>query len=366
MSMKILCIVGTRPEAIKMAPVIAALRELGVVARIIGTGQHREMLHQTLAEFGLRTDVDLEVMRPNQSLSELSGRLFPALAETFSREKADMVLAQGDTTTVFVASVVAFYSDVPFGHVEAGLRTGSLRYPFPEEFNRVVTSRVSTLHFAPTDSAKRNLLSEGVAEASIFVTGNTVIDALLQIAAGLPDVEKTSRRRKILLTAHRRENFGAPMEQVFEAIVALTDLRPDLEIIYPVHPNPNVREPAERLLGTRSQVRLSGPLGYRDLVAAMKSCDIVLTDSGGIQEEAPALGKPVLVLREETERPEAVHAGVAHLVGTDRDRVVEHVLRLLDDDEAYRAMAIGSSPYGDGAAAPRISRAVVDYLCALK
>jgi UDP-N-acetylglucosamine 2-epimerase (non-hydrolysing) len=353
--MRILCAVGTRPEAVKMAPVITALRRApGVAVRVIGTGQHRELLDDTLGEFGIATDANLAVMQDNQTLPGLTGRLFPAFADALARESPDLVLGQGDTTTVFVVSVVAFYARIPFGHVEAGLRTGDLRNPFPEEFNRVVAGRTAALHFAPTERARRNLLREGIASRSIHVTGNTVIDALLDVAARVETRPRRNARRRILLTAHRRENFGRPMEEIFEAVRDLVRALPDLEIVYPVHPNPNVRDPARRLLGDLDQVKLSSPLGYRALVAAMKECDLVLTDSGGIQEEAPALGKPVLVLREVTERPEAVEAGVARPIGTDRRRIVREAMRLLEDDRAYAEMARGVSPYGDGHAAERI------------
>jgi UDP-N-acetylglucosamine 2-epimerase (non-hydrolysing) len=359
--MRILCAVGTRPEAVKMAPVIRRLRQMpGIAARVVGTGQHRELLDDTLREFGIETDVNLKVMQDNQTLAGLTGRLFPAFAEVLAQERPHMILAQGDTTTVFVASVVAFYARIPFGHVEAGLRTGDLRNPFPEEFNRVVAGRTAAMHFAPTEGARRNLLREGVGESSVHVTGNTVIDALLDVAARIPDRPRDGARRRILMTAHRRENFGQPIENVFRAIRDLAQARPGVEILYPVHPNPNVSNPARRLLGGLPQVTLSEPLGYRALVTAMKHCDVVLTDSGGIQEEAPALGKPVLVLRHATERPEAVDAGVAKPIGTDRRRIVNEVLRLLEDDRAYEAMARGVSPYGDGRAAERIVGAIIN------
>jgi UDP-N-acetylglucosamine 2-epimerase (non-hydrolysing) len=358
--MRILCAVGTRPEAVKMAPVIKALRRTrGIAARVVGTGQHRELLDDTLREFGIETDVNLKVMQENQTLAGLTGRLFPAFGDIVTEERPDMILGQGDTTTVFVASVVAFYGKIPFGHVEAGLRTHDLANPFPEEFNRVVAGRTAALHFAPTEQARKNLLREGASRETIHVTGNTVIDALLDVASRIEDGPRRNARTRILMTAHRRENFGQPMEQLFHGIRDLVGARPELEIVYPVHPNPNVAEPARRLLGDLPQVKLSSPLGYRALVAAMKACDLVLTDSGGIQEEAPALGKPVLVLREATERPEAVHAGVAKPIGTDRHRLVREVTRLLDSDRAYAAMARGVSPYGDGRAADRIVAAIL-------
>ena len=360
--MRILCTVGTRPEAVKMAPVIKALRRApGIAMRVVGTGQHRELLDDTFRDFGIATDTDLRVMQDNQTLPGLTGRLFPALAEIMAAEKPDLVLAQGDTTTVLVASIVAFYARIPFGHVEAGLRTGDLSNPFPEEFNRVVAGRTAMLHFAPTQRARDNLLREGIADTRIYVTGNTVIDALLETAAKVEAQPRRNARRKILLTAHRRENFGRPIEEIFGAVRDLARMFPDLDIVYPVHPNPNVSEPARRVLGSLPQVRLTKPLGYRALVAEMKACDLVLTDSGGIQEEAPALGKPVLVLRNATERPEAVEAGVARPIGTTGRRIVSEVQRLLNDDRAYSEMARGVSPYGDGHAAERIVAAIIAH-----
>ncbi len=360
---RILCAVGTRPEAIKMAPVIKELRRIGGVRlRVVGTGQHRELLDETLLEFGITTDIDLKVMSDRQTLSSLTAKLFATLEQVVLAEQPDMIIAQGDTTTVFVASVVAFYMKVPFAHVEAGLRTGSIDNPFPEEFNRIVAGRTAALHFAPTPGARANLLKEGIEPERIFVTGNTVIDALLSVAAQGTPPPVAGRRRRILMTAHRRENFGAPMEQIFLGIRDLIAQRPDVRIEYPVHPNPLVGEPARRLLGGVSQVELTPPLNYRALVDAIKRCDVVLTDSGGLQEEAPALGKPVLVMRTSTERPEAVDAGVARLIGTSRTVLVRELTRLLDDDRAYSAMAVGASPYGDGNAAARIASAVQRFL----
>jgi UDP-N-acetylglucosamine 2-epimerase (non-hydrolysing) len=361
--MHILCAIGTRPEAIKMSPVIRALRQLaGISVKVVATGQHRELLRGALHEFGIESDLDLKVMRHNQTLSDLTGRLFPAFAKMLEREKPAMVLAQGDTTTVFVASVVAFYLNIPFGHVEAGLRTGDLRYPFPEEFNRLVAGRTATLHFAPTVMARNNLLQEGIPDNAIHVTGNTVIDALLSVADDIPNEIRNGRRRRILMTAHRRENFGRPLREIFGALRVLVGSRPDLEILYPVHPNPNVSGAAYDMLGSVKQIKLSPPLNYRELVAAMKWCDLVLTDSGGLQEEAPALGKPVLILRDTTERPEAVAAGVAKPVGASRSRIVSEVTALLEDDRAYAAMATCCSPYGDGHAAERIATIVQAHL----
>lgn len=353
----IVCIVGTRPEAIKMAPVILALkREPWVDCRVLATAQHRQMLDQVLQVFSIVPDVDLDVMRPNQDLTSLTARLLEGLGASLDAQKPAAVLAQGDTTTVMAAALACFYRNIPFGHVEAGLRTGDLRNPFPEEMNRVVAGRLSRWHFAPTSRSRDNLLAEGFATAVVHVTGNTVIDALLHVApsAGEIGVPLDATKRMVLVTAHRRENFGAPFERVCAAIRTLADRNPGIEVLYPVHPNPNVREVATRVLGDHPRIRLCAPLDYLPFVAAMKRAHLILTDSGGVQEEAPALGKPVLVLREETERPEAIEHGVVRLVGTDTARILDEAQRLLDDEAAYRAMARGVSPYGDGRAAERI------------
>lgn len=354
---KILCVVGTRPEAIKMAPVILALKATPwAEVRVLATAQHRQMLDQVLSLFAIAPDVDLDVMRPNQTLPALTARLVTALDGCLLEEEPDALVAQGDTTTVMVAALAAFYRRIPFGHVEAGLRTGDLFNPFPEEMNRVLAGRLARWHFAPTESARRNLLAEGIPEDEVFVTGNTVIDALLDVAERCEDAMPavTPGKRLVLVTAHRRENFGEPFEQICRALRYLADCRQDLELLYPVHPNPNVKDVAYRLLGGHPRIRLCEPLDYLPFVAAMKRSYLILSDSGGVQEEAPALGKPVLVLRRETERPEAIAEGVVKLVGPDFDTIVSESLRLLDDPDAYRAMARGVSPYGDGQAAGRI------------
>lgn len=361
----VICLVGTRPECVKMAPVIAALRKRGdVLVRVVGTGQHRELTRQTLSIFGIAPDVDLEVMRPNQSLAGLTARIFERLDPVLEAEAPRLVLAQGDTTSVMVAALASFYRRIPFGHVEAGLRTHNLRNPFPEELNRVIAGRVADLHFAPTEQARRNLLAEGVPDADIHVTGNTVIDALLDVTARdlACAYPKVNGRRLVLVTAHRRENFGAPMQRICDALRQLHDRLPDAEFVYPVHPNPNVRMTVEPALAPLERFHLIEPVDYEAMAGLMKAAYIVLTDSGGIQEEAPALGKPVLVLREETERPEAVDAGVAQLVGTGTDRIVEGVTRLYSDGDVYRQMARGISPYGDGKAAGRIARLCADLI----
>ena len=306
--------------------------------------------------FGIVPDVDLNVMRPGQSLVDLTARLLGSVAEALTLERPDMVLAQGDTTTVLATALACFYQRVPFGHVEAGLRTGRLDAPFPEEANRVVAGHLSAVHFAPTELARANLLREGITPSTVVVTGNTVIDALLATARlDLPigvDLEPGSR--VILVTAHRRDSFGEPLRRVCRAVAELHRRHPDIEILWPVHPNPSVRPVVESLLGTLPRVHLCDPLPYGPFVSALKRSYLVLTDSGGVQEEAPALSKPVLVLRAESERPEAVSAGVARLVGTDPRLIVSEADRLLNDPVAYRAMSAGASPYGDGHAAPRI------------
>lgn len=347
-----------------MAPIILALKQESVFdVRVLATAQHRHLLDQVMKVFNIKPDIDLDIMRPNQALTTLTALLLLALDDVLLAEKPDAVLAQGDTTTVMTVALACFYHKIPFGHVEAGLRTLDMQNPFPEEMNRVIASRLAKWHFAPTESSRKNLLREGVADVDIIVTGNTVIDALLSVVdrnMELP-IALDPSKRLILVTAHRRENFGEPFKQVCSALLTLLDRNPDIQVLYPVHPNPNVKDTAHRLLGSHSRVILCDPLDYLPFVAAMKSSYIILSDSGGVQEEAPALGKPVLVLRHETERPEAVDEGVVKLVGTNFDVIVSEVQRLLDDDLAYRSMARGVSPYGDGHAAERIVKVLRDY-----
>ena len=359
--MRILCVVGTRPEAIKMAPVIRALRACSwAELSVLSTAQHRHLVEPLLRFFDIVPDHDLDAMTENQGLAELTSRLLLRTAALFDTARPELVIAQGDTTTVMTTALACFYRGIRFAHVEAGLRTGNLHQPFPEEFNRVVAGRIAALNFAPTAGARDNLLREGADPASVFVTGNTVIDALLWTAerVGAPPVALAPGQRLLLMTLHRRESFGAPIRAVLGAVRALVERNPDLVVLYPVHPNPNVRGPAEEILGGVARVHLAPPLDYPALIAAMRAAHLVLTDSGGIQEEAPALGKPVLVTRATTERPEAVEEGVAALVGTDATRIAGAVQRLLDDPAAYAAMAKGASPYGDGKAAGRIAEVV--------
>lgn len=357
MSKKIICVVGTRPEAIKMAPLINALKnEPWVDCRVLATAQHRQMLDQVLGLFDIQPDIDLNIMRPNQSLVELTSRLLVEVDAVLDAERPDAVIAQGDTTTVMTVALACFYRRIPFGHVEAGLRTWDMRNPFPEEMNRVIAGRIAAWHFAPTASSRDNLLREGVRDDEILQTGNTVIDALLDVVQRCDHMTPKvgEGKRLVLVTSHRRENFGAPFEDICRAIRHLVETNDDIEVLYPVHPNPNVRDTAHRMLGGLPRVTLTEPLDYLPFVAAMKRAYLILSDSGGVQEEAPALGKPVLVLRRETERPEAVDAGVVKLVGPDFDRIVTEAQRLLDDEQAYREMARGVSPYGDGHASERI------------
>lgn len=341
-----------------MAPVILTLRKEGwAKVRVLATAQHRHMLDQVLAIFGIEPDIDLDIMRPNQALTTLTARLLLDLDDVLQAERPDVALVQGDTTTVLSVALACFYHRIPVGHVEAGLRTGDLRNPFPEEMNRVVTGRLARWHFAPTQSARENLVREGIPAETIVVTGNTVIDALMTVAPRDLDlgVALDASKRLILVTAHRRENFGEPFRQICLAIRALADRYTDLEILYPVHPNPNVAEVAKVLLSGHPRIHLCEPLDYLPFVAAMKRAYLILSDSGGVQEEAPALGKPVLVLRRETERPEAVSVGVVKLVGPDYDAILAESARLLDDPHHYASMARGVSPYGDGHAAERIA-----------
>ena len=365
--LRVLSVFGTRPEAVKMAPVVLRLRQTpGVDSRVCVTAQHREMLDQVLALFDLKPDHDLDLMQPDQSLAELTASVFRGLDPVLQQEQPDWVLVQGDTTTVMATALLAYYHRVRLGHVEAGLRTGDKWRPFPEEINRRVAGVVADLHFAPTDWARANLLREGIPEDRVVVTGNPVIDALQAIVAQPYDETKgplagvPADRRLILVTAHRRESFGRPLEDIFSALKRLAETYATrAEILYPVHRNPNVREPAERILGGLPNVRLIDPLDYRDMAHCLQRAFLVLTDSGGLQEEAPALGTPVLVLRQVTERPEGLLAGTARLVGTDPDRIVAEASRLMDDPQAHAAMARAANPYGDGHAAERIVAALL-------
>jgi UDP-N-acetylglucosamine 2-epimerase (non-hydrolysing) len=360
----LLFVFGTRPEAIKLCPLIRELRsrQKSMQVRICVTAQHRGMLDQVLEAFQVTPDYDLNLMRPNQTLSGLTARILEALEPVLAESVPDMVIVQGDTTTTLAAALAAFYHRVPTAHVEAGLRTGDPAHPFPEEINRVLTGRLAALHFAPTPKAAANLTAEGVPAARIHITGNTGIDAVLYVrdalASGALSVPASpcldASRRLIVVTSHRRENFGAGFVREMRALARLA-ARPDVQLVYPVHRNPNVLEPAQELLGGLPNVHLIEPLVYVPFVDLLRRAYFLITDSGGIQEEAPSLGKPVLVLREKTERPEAVEAGTVKLVGTDEDRIVAEATRLLDDPLEYARMTRVHNPYGDGQASRRIS-----------
>ena len=354
----ILSVFGTRPEAIKMAPVLRLLaKEPGLRSLVCVTAQHRQMLDQVLGLFQIRPDHDLDLMRDGQTLTEITTRGLTELKPYLERERPDYLLVQGDTTTTMAAALAAFYARIPVGHVEAGLRTGDPYYPYPEEVNRRVTTAIATHHFAPTERARQNLLREGVAAAAITVTGNTVIDALLETVRTTPSrAPKLPYRGKriVLVTAHRRENFGKPLEEIIGALRDLAGRYPDVDLVYPVHPNPSVEGPVRAALTGVSGIHLIAPLDYKEFCDLMAACYLILTDSGGIQEEAPSLRKPVLVLRDETERPEAIEAGVVKLVGPHRKEIVAGAAALLDDPGAYAGMAKGANPYGDGKAAERI------------
>lgn len=368
---KVLVVFGTRPEAIKMAPVVARLRRSpGVEVSVCVSAQHRQMLDQVLVLFGIEPDFDLDLMRPNQTLAGVTSAVLDGVTRILEASNPDLVLVHGDTTTTFATALACFYRRIPVGHVEAGLRTGNLQAPWPEEMNRLFTGRLSALHFAPTPAARENLLREGVARDSIWVTGNTVIDALVDVVgrlqtdgklvehlrSGMPWLAAPGRR-VVLVTGHRRENFGGGMESVCRALARLA-ADPGVDIVYPVHPNPNVLDPVNRLLGGISNVHLVAPMDYLPFVYLMSRAYFVITDSGGIQEEAPSLGKPVLVMRDTTERPEAVSAGTVRMVGVNEDRIFAEARRLLSDQDYYQGMSMAHNPYGDGRAADRIAQII--------
>ncbi|MBI1855108.1 MAG: UDP-N-acetylglucosamine 2-epimerase (non-hydrolyzing) [Chloroflexi bacterium] len=371
--MKVLSVFGTRPEAVKMAPVVRALVDTkGIESRVCVTAQHRQMLDQVLGLFQIKPDYDLDLMRADQSLAELSAAIFTHLDPVLSDFKPDWVLVQGDTTTVAITALLAYYRRIRVGHVEAGLRTHDKWQPFPEEINRRVAGVAADLHFAPTEWARQNLLREGIPDKIIALTGNPVIDALrfvskqsepkeiTELLGKLGIGDRESEKKLILVTAHRRENFGQSFENICQALKELAS-RGDVELVYPVHLNPNVQQPVNRILKDTAHITLLPPLDYLPLVHLMKRATLILTDSGGIQEEAPAFGIPVLVLREVTERPEGVAAGTLKLVGTDTRHIVREATRLLEDESAYAAMAKASNPFGDGQAAQKIVQALLDF-----
>lgn len=364
---KILVVFGTRPEAIKMAPLVKALKvQADFETMVCVTAQHREMLDQVLSLFQIEPDFDLNVMRPGQELYGITSEVLSGMRDVLRDSKPDLILVHGDTSTTFAASLAAFYEQIPVGHIEAGLRTGNLYSPWPEEANRKLTSVLAKWHFSPTESSKNNLLKEGIQESTIEVTGNTVIDALLLVRDLInSDGELQSKyqkqfhylshdRKLILVTGHRRENFGGGFERICEALASLASKYPQIDFLYPVHLNPNVQEPVNRLLQNKPNVHLIEPQDYEPFVYLMDKSYLILTDSGGIQEEAPSLGKPVLVMRDTTERPEAVLAGTVKLVGTNVDSIVSSVVKLVESKSAYEAMSRAHNPYGDGSACQKI------------
>ncbi len=371
MTLKVLTVFGTRPEAIKMAPVVLALQNEAEIESIVCvTAQHRQMLDQVLNLFNIQPDYDLDLMAPNQDLFDITAKVLLGLRDVLKQAQPDIVLVHGDTTTCFAAGLASFYQNIKLGHVEAGLRTGNLRAPFPEEANRTLVGRLADFHFAPTESSRQNLLKEGVPEENIIVTGNTVIDALLivrdkvinkpasdwQQKFGEDLYQKiiSPERKLILITGHRRENFGQGFIDLCQAIKELAEKHPDWDLVYPVHLNPNVQKPVYEILNDLVNVHLIEPLDYEPFVWMMNQSDLILTDSGGIQEEGPSLGKPVLVMREVTERPEAVDAGTVLLVGTDKEKIVNGVEQVLSDESVYSRMSKAHNPYGDGKSCERI------------
>lgn len=372
---KTLCIFGTRPEAIKMAPLALALAaDNNFEAKVCVTGQHREMLDQVLNLFKIRPDFDLNIMKPGQDLTDVTCSILQGLKDVLDKFEPDVILVHGDTATTFAASLAAYYKQIPVAHVEAGLRTGNIYSPWPEEGNRKLTGAIANLHFAPTDTSKNNLLREGVNPEDIVVTGNTVIDALFDVIeildrdkllnaeAALPSAFLDSNRKVILVTGHRRESFGGGFDRICQALMEVAQQHPDIDVVYPVHLNPNVREPVNRLLSGIGNIHLIEPLDYLPFVYLMSRAHIILTDSGGIQEEAPSLGKPVLVMRDTTERPEAVAAGTVKLVGTDNANIVRELNKLLLDKVAYERMSYAHNPYGDGKACERILKSLIEKL----
>lgn len=367
---RILVVFGTRPEAIKLFPLVHALRRTDADVRVCVTGQHREMLDQVLEIAQIIPEHDLDLMLPNQSLDTLSARLLTELGKVMDADQPDRVIVQGDTATAMIGALTAYYRKIPVGHVEAGLRSGNIYHPWPEEVNRKVVGAIADLHFAPTDTSRDALLAENVPAERIHVTGNTVIDALIETRARVdsdaalastiaPIAARFAGKRIVAVTTHRRENFGEGLKSVAQAVRRIAD-RPDVAVIFPVHPNPNVRAPMSEVLGGIDNVAMIDPLDYPNFVRLLSLCHFVMTDSGGVQEEAPALAKPVLVMRETTERPEGVAAGTAKLVGNDEEVIVTEASRLLDDRAAYEAMARAHNPFGDGRSSERIARIILD------
>lgn len=363
--MKVLIVFGTRPEAIKMCPLIIELKKTqGIESCVCLTGQHEEMLRQVMDLFQIKEDYNLHIMKPNQSLTSITTDSLKLLEDVLDKEKPDLILVHGDTTTSFAAALAGFYHGIPIGHVEAGLRTYNMKSPFPEEFNRQVVDIISDLYFVPTETARKQLLQEGKKEEKIFVTGNTVIDALkttVDYNYKNEYLDWAADSRLILLTAHRRENIGEPMRNMFRALKRIVKEYQDVKVIYPIHKNPKVRHIAEEILSVEERIKLIEPLDVYDFHNFMSRCYLILTDSGGIQEEAPALGKPVLVLRDTTERPEGIEAGTLRLVGTQEEKIYYAIRRLLDNDEEYISMSKAVNPYGDGHASEKIVKSILQY-----
>ena len=363
---KIMLVFGTRPEAIKMCPLVNELKNrIGIKTVVCVTGQHRQMLDQVLDIFNVVPDYDLSIMKDKQTLFDITTNVLNGIKGVLEKEKPDVVLVHGDTSTTFVTALACYYMQIPVGHVEAGLRTYNIYSPYPEEFNREAVGIISQFNFAPTDTAKQNLLREGKKPETIYVTGNTVIDALKTTVRDdyyHPEIEWAKSSRLILLTAHRRENLGEPMHRMFRAIKRIVDETPDIKVIYPIHLNPIVRKAADEELGNDDRIHLIEPLDVLDFHNFMARCHIILTDSGGIQEEAPSLGKPVLVMRDTTERPEGIQAGTLKLVGTDKEVIYTEFKKLLNDEEEYKRMSNATNPYGDGFACRRIAEILIEHL----
>ncbi len=357
----ITCVIGTRPEVLKMAPLIKALQAIeNIQVNTIVTAQHRSLLDQMLAHFEIEITADFNIMTENQQLDKLTANLLEKFSEYFKQYPCDLLIAQGDTTTTMVSALTAFYHDIPFVHIEAGLRTDDIRIPFPEELNRRITSLIASIHCCPTEVSQQNLEKESITE-NVFVTGNTIIDTLYSFTNKLSPI-KNQHKRTILVTAHRRENFGEPLENICLALKNIIENNPNVEFIFPVHPNPNVKKTVYKHLDNIDRIKLSSHLDYEQLTTVLMDCHFVLTDSGGLQEEAPALGKPVLILRDKTERPEGVACGVAKIVGTQTNNIISHVNELLNNEELYQKMSTTICPYGDGKSSQRITEIIINYL----
>ena len=358
---KIAIIIGTRPETIKMSPVIKEFKKnKKIKTLVISSGQHKEIMKPILNFFNVKIDIDLDLMIPNQRLIDLQNNILTKMFDVFEKEKPDFVLVQGDTTTVLSSAMAAFYLKIPIGHLEAGLRTGDINNPFPEEMNRKMLSQISTINFCPTKLSLNNLKKENI-NKNTFIVGNTVIDALLKVSKKIK-IKKDNKIKKILLTAHRRENQGEPLKNIFESILEISKERNDIEFIYPVHPNPNVKILAEKMLSNVNNIKLIPPLDYFDFIKEMKESYIILTDSGGVQEEAPSLKKPILILRKNTERPEIITCGAAKLVGDDKNKIKKEIYRLLDEEKYYTKMSKIKSPFGDGKSSKKITKIVLNFL----